>query len=123
MPVSGVTAFERFFPEAASANGRYVSSPATCPSRPQLDAVITQETEARRPRTDLQGRDPKREESRGQAVGARSSDLRSPHLREAWAHSQPSMTLCTVATMGVPGLTSSSVRIGIRVAPNASNAS
>jgi hypothetical protein len=35
--------------------------------------------------------------------------------------SQPWMTLCTSATIGVPGSTPSPVKIGIRVAPNASN--
>src|ERR1039458_5487843 len=38
------------------------------------------------------------------------------------APAQPSITLCTFATIGVPESASSAPKIGIRVAPNASNA-
>src|SRR5665811_2318659 len=45
------------------------------------------------------------------------------NFHDQWVRYQPWITLCTGATIGSPGSTPSPVRIGMSVAPNASNAS
>ena len=106
MAVSGVAAFERFFREAASldvdkqdikrfedfidrvlydllvvgqetatANGRDVIEPRDLP--------ITRGLRESAPRFERMDSGPECEESRDRAVGARTADPRSPHLRAA----------------------------------------
>ena len=43
------------------------------------------------------------------------------NFHDQWVRYQPWITLCTGATIGSPGSTPSPVRIGMSVAPNASN--
>ena len=75
------------------------------------------------PSTLYVGRDRQRRPRTGLAVAQRRIAAGESRLLVSAESSQPSITLCTFAAIGSPNSTPSPVRIGMSVAPNASNSS